>query len=126
MSVDSAASGGGSRHGDNAAVTTLHDAQRRGFASDNYSGVHPEVLAAIAAANGGHQSAYGNDVYTERLQEVIRGHFGEAARHSPSLMAPVRMSLRCSRFCRAGGPSSAHGPRTFTSMRAGLPSAWPA
>jgi len=64
-------------------VTTLHDAQRRGFASDNYSGVHPEVLAAIAAANGGHQSAYGNDVYTERLQEVIRGHFGEAAQAFP-------------------------------------------
>ena len=32
------------------AVTTLHDAAVRGFASDNYSGVHPEVLAAIAAA----------------------------------------------------------------------------
>ena len=35
----------------------LHDAAIRGFASDNYSGVHPEVLAAIAAANGGHQVA---------------------------------------------------------------------
>ena len=27
----------------------IHDPQERGFASDNYSGVHPEVLAAIAA-----------------------------------------------------------------------------
>ena len=26
----------------------IHDPQERGFASDNYSGVHPEVLAAIA------------------------------------------------------------------------------
>src|SRR5690554_3482019 len=28
-------------------VSTLHDTAVRGFASDNYSGVHPEVLAAI-------------------------------------------------------------------------------
>ena len=26
----------------------IHDPQERGFASDNYSGVHPEVLAALA------------------------------------------------------------------------------
>ncbi|WP_026550521.1 beta-eliminating lyase-related protein [Arthrobacter sp. Br18] len=55
----------------------LHDANVRGFASDNYSGVHPEVLAALAAANGGHQGAYGDDVYTLHLQQVMEGHFGE-------------------------------------------------
>jgi len=57
-------------------VTTLHDTALRGFASDNYSGVHPEVLSAIAAANDGHQTAYGDDVYTARLQEVFAHHFG--------------------------------------------------
>jgi threonine aldolase len=46
----------------------LHDVQYRGFASDNYAGAHPEVVAAIAAANGGHQVAYGEDVYTAKLQ----------------------------------------------------------
>ncbi|MEV7528439.1 threonine aldolase family protein [Agrococcus sediminis] len=61
----------------------LHDADRRGFASDNYSGVHPAVLAAVAAANGGHQTAYGADDYTARLQEVVRGHFGDAAEAFP-------------------------------------------
>lgn len=55
----------------------LHDAAIRGFASDNYSGVHPEVLAAIAAANGGHQVAYGDDVYTGHLHEVFARHFGD-------------------------------------------------
>ncbi len=54
----------------------LHDPEYRGFASDNYAGVHPEILAAIAAANGGHQTAYGEDAYTARLHEVMAAHFG--------------------------------------------------
>jgi len=57
--------------------TRLHDATVRSFASDNYSGVHPEVLAALAAANDGHQVAYGEDVYTARLHEVMAGLFGK-------------------------------------------------
>ena len=61
----------------------LHDDNYRGFASDNYAGAHPEVLAAIAEANGGHQVAYGEDVYTARLQEVMKQHFGERAETFP-------------------------------------------
>ncbi|HEY8590110.1 MAG TPA: low specificity L-threonine aldolase [Naasia sp.] len=57
----------------------LHDAALRTFASDNYAGVHPEVLEALAAANDGHQIAYGEDSYTERLQEVIGAQFGPEA-----------------------------------------------
>jgi threonine aldolase len=64
-------------------VNTLHDPAARGFASDNYSGVHPEVLEAIAAANGGHQGAYGSDAYTSRLQEVMAQHFGEGTQAYP-------------------------------------------
>ncbi|KJL22410.1 Low specificity L-threonine aldolase [Microbacterium foliorum] len=64
-------------------VTIQHDPAVRGFASDNYSGVHPEVLAAIAAANGGHQVAYGEDAYTARLQEVFETHFGDGVRAFP-------------------------------------------
>jgi threonine aldolase len=55
----------------------------RGFASDNYSGIHPEILQAIAAANGGHQVAYGEDAYTARLQEVFAHHFGEGIEAFP-------------------------------------------
>ncbi|MBM7412599.1 threonine aldolase [Clavibacter michiganensis] len=61
----------------------LHDTAARGFASDNYSGIHPEVLEAIAAANGGHQVAYGGDAYTARLQEVVGEHFGRGAEAFP-------------------------------------------
>jgi threonine aldolase len=57
-------------------VQTLHDPAWRAFASDNYAGVHPEVLAALEAANGGHQVSYGDDVYTARLKEVMASHFG--------------------------------------------------
>ena len=64
-------------------VTRLHDAERRGFASDNHSGVHPLVLEALAVANGGHQPAYGADVYTQALAEAVRAHFGERAQVYP-------------------------------------------
>lgn len=64
-------------------MKSLHDTEVRGFASDNYAGVHPDVMEAMAAANGGHQVAYGEDEYTERLQEVIKGHFGDKAEAYP-------------------------------------------
>jgi threonine aldolase len=64
-------------------ISTLHDPDQRAFASDNYAGAHPEVLTALAAANGGHQVAYGDDSYTERLADVIRVHFGERAQTFP-------------------------------------------
>ena len=41
------------------------------------------MLAAIASANGGHQSSYGNDAYTARLQQVIQAHFGDRASAYP-------------------------------------------
>ena len=36
----------------------------RAFASDNWAGVHPEVLAAMTAANVGHVPSYGTDPFT--------------------------------------------------------------
>ena len=60
-----------------------HDPQVRGFASDNYAGAHPEVLAALALANGGHQVAYGEDDYTEHLQRVVHSHFGAGSEAFP-------------------------------------------
>ncbi|HEU5159551.1 MAG TPA: beta-eliminating lyase-related protein [Streptosporangiaceae bacterium] len=61
----------------------LHDPEARSFASDNQAGVHPEALAAIAAAGGGHQVAYGDDAYTARLQQVFQATFGERTRVYP-------------------------------------------
>ncbi len=64
-------------------MTRLHDVTKRGFASDNYAGAHPEVLAAIAEANGGHQIAYGEDAYTAHLQTVMAQHFGAGVQAFP-------------------------------------------
>ena len=49
------------------------------FGSDNHSGVHPAVLAALAAANEGHAPAYGADAVTDRAIGLVRDHLGGSA-----------------------------------------------
>jgi threonine aldolase len=48
----------------------------KAFASDNYSGVHPEIMNALLNANKEHQGAYGNDEYTKRAIDLFRKQFG--------------------------------------------------
>lgn len=55
------------------------------FASDNYAPVHPEVMAAIAAANDGAAVSYGDDPVSARLQDRATEVFGERARIFPVL-----------------------------------------
>jgi threonine aldolase len=50
---------------------------KRGFASDNNAGVHPEILKALSAVNIGHTLAYGNDPYTEESLLNFRKIFGK-------------------------------------------------
>jgi threonine aldolase len=49
---------------------------KRGFASDNNSGVHPNILEAINSVNHGHTIAYGDDAYTEEAIKVFKTLFG--------------------------------------------------
>lgn len=53
------------------------DAFTRGFASDNFAGVHPLVLARIAAINHGHAMAYGDDAVTARARAAFDRLFGQ-------------------------------------------------
>ncbi|MFM8954053.1 MAG: threonine aldolase family protein [Planctomycetaceae bacterium] len=55
----------------------------RGFASDNYAGPHPDVLAAVAAATAGHAAAYGGDDVTARLDAAVKREFGPTAEAFP-------------------------------------------
>jgi threonine aldolase len=50
---------------------------RKSFASDNYSGIHPEVLESIIRANTGHVPSYGKDPYSEAAILKCKEHFGE-------------------------------------------------
>lgn len=49
----------------------------RGFASDNNSGISPEVLKKINKVNSGHAVGYGDDKYTKSALELLRENFGK-------------------------------------------------
>lgn len=48
----------------------------KAFASDNYSGVHPEIMEALSRANTGHMGSYGNDEITTRTKKLFENLFG--------------------------------------------------
>ena len=52
---------------------------KKGFASDNWSGVCPEIMEKLATVNPGHNEAYGElkDPYTEAALEKFRRVFGD-------------------------------------------------
>ena len=51
----------------------------RSFASDNNSGVHPQILDAIIRANDNHAVGYGDDPWTGRAAAKLKEVFGESA-----------------------------------------------
>ena len=51
--------------------------RKRGFASDNNAGVHPEIMKAIESVNTGHVIAYGDDPYTASAVRKIKSLLGE-------------------------------------------------
>ena len=53
---------------------------KRGFGSDNHSGISPEILKAIADANVEHALAYGDDEWCARTEALFREHFGPQAK----------------------------------------------
>src|SRR5579872_7060555 len=50
------------------------------FFSDNTASICPEILAAISAANRELAIAYGDDPWTERLDQVLGDFFGAEVR----------------------------------------------
>lgn len=46
------------------------------FASDNGSGVHPAIMAALVRANEGGAASYGRDPQTEQACDAVRGMLG--------------------------------------------------
>ncbi len=50
-------------------------APRRQFASDNYAGICPEAWQALAEANTGRVTSYGDDRWTAEASDLIREVF---------------------------------------------------
>ena len=53
---------------------------KRGFGSDNHSGISPEIMQAIAGANVDHALAYGDDEWCKRTEVLFRDYFGPQAK----------------------------------------------
>jgi threonine aldolase len=56
----------------------INSRKMKSFASDNYSGIHPEVFEAIQRANSQHQISYGDDQFTEEANRIFEKTFGKA------------------------------------------------
>lgn len=52
---------------------------KRGFGSDNHSGVHPALFEALREANVGHAPSYGTDDWTAKADQAFKKQFGEKA-----------------------------------------------
>ena len=53
---------------------------KRGFGSDNHSGISPEVMEALAQINEGHALAYGDDEFCAATEKRFKQQFGEQSR----------------------------------------------
>jgi threonine aldolase len=51
----------------------------KSFASDNYSGIHPEVFEALQLANSHHQISYGDDTFTSDAVQLFEKEFGNVS-----------------------------------------------
>lgn len=56
-------------------MTLTEQNAKRGFASDNNAGIHPEILKAMQMVNTGHVVGYGDDPVTKAATDRIRSIF---------------------------------------------------
>ncbi|MCL1468774.1 low specificity L-threonine aldolase [Argonema galeatum A003/A1] len=66
------------------------------FSSDNVTGVAPEIIAALVAANDGAAISYGNDEYTQRLEIKFSELFETEVRVFPVATGSAANSLALS------------------------------
>ena len=95
----------------------------RSFASDNYAGACPEVLAALADENPGHVPAYGADDVTGRLQAVVRAEFGPRAEAFPVFNGTGGNVVALAAACRAWDAVICTEPAHINADEGGAPEA---
>ncbi|HET6439755.1 MAG TPA: low specificity L-threonine aldolase [Anaeromyxobacter sp.] len=77
------------------------DSSRRQFASDNYAGICPEALAALAEANDGHAPSYGDDRWTAEAADLIRETFEADCEVFFAFNGTAANSLALSSLCQS-------------------------
>lgn len=75
----------------------------RGFASDNFAGAHPRVMARLAEVNRGHAMAYGGDQVTAGLRAAFDRLFGRQVTAHTVFNGTAANCLALSAFARPGG-----------------------
>jgi threonine aldolase len=78
------------------------------FASDNSSGVCPEIMEALQRAAGGYATAYGEDGETGGLQERFGALFGREVRIFPVITGTAANSLALSALTEPWGQILCH------------------
>jgi threonine aldolase len=78
------------------------------FYSDNTATAAPEILAAVAEANQGHTIAYGDDPWTQRLDEVLGNFFGTEVRAFAVFTGTAANSLSIATLSPPWGAIYAH------------------
>ncbi len=73
------------------------------FASDNWAGATPEVMAALARANDGAAPAYGNDALTARVTEMFSETFEREVEVWFTATGTATNSLGLASLSRPGG-----------------------
>lgn len=104
----------------------MQHSNKRGFASDNNAGVHPDILKGIIDSNEGHVVGYGDDHYTRQARELFRNHLGEDAEVWFVFTGTAANTLDSVELQDRGIRLSLLILLTFSRMNAGLPKNSPA
>jgi len=78
------------------------------FSSDNASGISPEIMKAIQAANDGDAMAYGNDAVTQRLEGKIAELFETDCRVFPVATGTIANCLALASIAKPYGAIFCH------------------
>ena len=99
----------------------MADSRPMRFMSDNTATVCPEILSAIAAANHGLAVAYGDDPWTQRLDEVLSEFFGTAVRAFPVATGTAANALALATLTPPYGAVFAHHEAHIACDECGAP-----
>lgn len=91
------------------------------FFSDNTGTAAPEILAALAEANHGLVTAYGNDPWTRRLDECFSAYFGAPVRAFPLATGTAANSLSLATLSPSYGVIFAHEEAHIANDECGAP-----